>query len=30
GSKAGDLLFIEKVPVVVLEDILATKPSIAS
>lgn len=29
-SKAGDLLFIEKVPVVVLEDILATKPSTAS
>lgn len=29
-SKSGDLLFIEKVPVVVLEDILATKPSIAS
>ncbi|ERE72231.1 chromatin assembly factor 1 subunit A [Cricetulus griseus] len=25
-SKAGDLLFIEKVPVVVLEDILTTKP----
>ncbi|XP_051033523.1 chromatin assembly factor 1 subunit A isoform X2 [Phodopus roborovskii] len=25
-SKAGDLLFVEKVPVVVLEDILATKP----
>lgn len=29
-SKAGDLLFIEKVPVVVLEDILATKSSNAS
>lgn len=29
-SKAGDLLFIEKVPVVVLEDILATKSSTAS
>lgn len=26
-SKAGSLLFIEKVPMVVLEDILATKPS---